>query len=126
MKAFAFALLLAGISLAGAPAAPDEPKSDLDRFQGTWTVTAVEVNGQKVPPEQVGEIKTKFKDKSYTQTVGGADVETGMCSCRAIAGPLIRCRRKRSISPTHSAPMRCLQRCGADLRSASATAPPLP
>src|SRR5436190_1079821 len=52
-------------------------------------------------------------------------VETGMLSCRAIAGPLIRCRRKSSISPTRSVPMRCLQHCGAELRSASAATPPL-
>jgi uncharacterized protein (TIGR03067 family) len=78
MKAFALAFFLAGISFAGSTGAPDEPKkSDLDRLQGNWIITAVEISGEKVPPANLGMVKTRFKDKSYTQTVAGAEVETG-------------------------------------------------
>jgi len=52
-------------------------------------------------------------------------VETGMPSWRAIAGPLIRCRRNAVISLIRSAAMRCLQHPGAELRSRNCAAPPL-
>jgi hypothetical protein len=48
----------------------------------------------------------------------------GMPSCRAIAGPLRRCRRRPSISAIRSAEVRFLRCWGAELRSASAAAPP--
>jgi uncharacterized protein (TIGR03067 family) len=78
MKAFALAILLAGIAVAAPSGAPDEPKkSDLDRLQGTWTTIAVEFDGNKVPSDQIGMVKTRFKDKTYSQSLAGKEVETG-------------------------------------------------
>ncbi len=44
-------------------------------------------------------------------------------SWRAIAGPLRRCRRQRSISATRAAGTSCRQCLGAELRSTSAASP---
>jgi uncharacterized protein (TIGR03067 family) len=78
MKAFAFAILLAGFAVAAPTGAPDEPKKDdFDRFQGTWTTIAVEFDGEKVPSDQIGMVKTRFKDKTYSQSLAGKEVETG-------------------------------------------------
>jgi len=51
-------------------------------------------------------------------------VEAGIASWRAIAGPLRRWRRQRSISATRPSGTWWGQCCGAELRSLSAAVPP--
>jgi uncharacterized protein (TIGR03067 family) len=75
MKALAFAALAMGAALAGLVRAADDQKSDLERIQGSWLTTGIEVDGQKAVPPAT--IKTRFKDKNYSQSADGKEVETG-------------------------------------------------
>jgi len=50
----------------------DDVKKDLDQLRGTWTLTSGEIDGNKLPEDQVkGELV--MKEASYSWTAAGGD-----------------------------------------------------
>jgi uncharacterized protein (TIGR03067 family) len=47
-------------------------RQDLDRLQGTWSVTALEVEGQKMPAAMLANARIVIKGKRFTSTGMGA------------------------------------------------------
>jgi uncharacterized protein (TIGR03067 family) len=46
-------------------AVADEPKTDLDNFQGTWSVSNYEQDGQVLPPEAIKPLRVLFDRDRY-------------------------------------------------------------
>ena len=78
MKARALVILSAGLLAAAAPPRIDEAKRELSRMQGTWTMEALEVNGEEVPAKKLmgttltikgDKYVVKVKDNSYETTI---------------------------------------------------------
>jgi uncharacterized protein (TIGR03067 family) len=63
------ALAIAVLSLA-ADAPDDAVAREKAKLAGTWTVTALEVNGQKVPPEAVRDVTFTFTADTLTRAKG--------------------------------------------------------
>jgi uncharacterized protein (TIGR03067 family) len=63
-------LLILGVGLILAADAPkkEEAAKELEKFQGTWTLVAVEANGQKASEEDLkkGEVTLVVKDDKFT------------------------------------------------------------
>ncbi|HEX8203420.1 MAG TPA: hypothetical protein VF590_23290, partial [Isosphaeraceae bacterium] len=62
MRGPALILILA----AGLAPAADEPRGDLDRLQGTWTLVSMDRNGQRVLPEGIQHSRVRFEGDHYT------------------------------------------------------------
>lgn len=45
--------------------APDAAQKDLQALQGEWTMAALEVNGQDVPPDRLGNTTVRIKGSDY-------------------------------------------------------------
>jgi len=60
-------------------AADDKVAEEDKKFEGTWVVTGMEVGGNKVPAEEIGNINMTFtfKGKNYEQKAGDTLVEAG-------------------------------------------------
>lgn len=80
MKRYAllFTALLVALS-AQAWAADDKVADEDKKFEGTWVVTAMEVDGNKVPAEEIEKVNMTFtfKGKKYEQKAGENLVEAG-------------------------------------------------
>ena len=60
-------LLAVAVGLLVAADAPkDDAKNDLKKFQGTWQVTTMEVDGQKMPAEEAKNFQVIIKGDKYT------------------------------------------------------------
>lgn len=72
-------LVLAFLAALGLPcfAADDKVAEEDKKFEGTWVVTAMEFNGNKVPTEAIGEMTFTFKGKTYEQKAGDRLIEAG-------------------------------------------------
>jgi uncharacterized protein (TIGR03067 family) len=44
----------------------DAVKKDLQKLQGNWTVISIEVNGNKIPEDKIGDPKAVFKGDQYS------------------------------------------------------------
>jgi uncharacterized protein (TIGR03067 family) len=57
----------------------DLVKQELKKFQGTWTVAALEENGQKIPEDKLKEagLKVTIKGNSFVYKVGDKTVVEG-------------------------------------------------
>ena len=67
-------VLFAALLLA-ADAPKEEVKKDLERFQGTWTPTSVEVNGKAIPQDALRGTTMTIKAEKFTIKHGEATVE---------------------------------------------------
>jgi len=54
-----------------------EKKKDIAALQGTWKIESFKIAGQDAPEEFVKTASFAFKDKKYTLTVDGEEMETG-------------------------------------------------
>jgi uncharacterized protein (TIGR03067 family) len=63
-------ILVVGILLA-ADTPKDAVKKEKEKLVGTWKVGSVEVNGKKVPPEQIKDYQFIFTTDSLTRKQGG-------------------------------------------------------
>ncbi len=79
MKTRALMALATGCLLltTAAICADDKEKKDPDALQGTWRVESFTQDGQEAPAELAKEIIFTFKDKKYTITMKGKEMETG-------------------------------------------------
>jgi uncharacterized protein (TIGR03067 family) len=79
MSTRALTALALGCLLLGAASllADDKDKKDLDALQGTWQVESFKLDGKSAPEDFVKAMKFVIKDKKYTVTVKGKEVETG-------------------------------------------------
>jgi uncharacterized protein (TIGR03067 family) len=55
----------------------DKVAAEDKKFEGTWVVTAMEGDGQKVPKENFENMTFKFEGKKYTQKNGDDLMEAG-------------------------------------------------
>jgi uncharacterized protein (TIGR03067 family) len=70
---------IASVFVIGVLSAVDNPKTDLDRFQGTWVMTDREVNGQKTNQEMIrkGEYHVMFEGNNVFVNQEGRIIEFG-------------------------------------------------
>lgn len=69
-------VLIAAVVLVAADAPDDAKKKDLEKLQGTWTMTGGEFDGNKIPPDQAkGELI--FKDNTYSYTTAAGETGGG-------------------------------------------------
>ena len=59
---------------------------DIDLLQGTWTVTALEVDGQTTPDAMLGEARIEIEGDRFTTIGMGADY-AGTVALKATANP---------------------------------------
>jgi uncharacterized protein (TIGR03067 family) len=65
------AILLCGLSsLAGPVRAADAAREELARLQGTWVMTALEINGEKLPAEKFQSTKLEITGDRYITDTG--------------------------------------------------------
>src|SRR5262245_54917560 len=59
---------IALLTLCAGPGIPATaaPQSDLQVLQGTWTVLSIDVNGQKLPQDKVGDAQAVIEGNHYT------------------------------------------------------------
>jgi uncharacterized protein (TIGR03067 family) len=78
VKTKALLILSVFLCIAAAPPRIDEAKRELSRMQGTWTMEALEVNGEEVPAKKLmgttltikgDKYVVKVKDNSYETTI---------------------------------------------------------
>ena len=75
MTSNVFAALALGLLFA-ADAAQDAAKKELEQLAGTWTISALEVEGQKVADEKLQGTTLVIKDNKYIVTARGQSHET--------------------------------------------------
>jgi uncharacterized protein (TIGR03067 family) len=61
MKYSLLTLAAAGLLLAGADAPSDDVKKEMEKFQGTWSLTAITRDGEEVPAEELAELRLVIK-----------------------------------------------------------------
>jgi uncharacterized protein (TIGR03067 family) len=82
------ALLLGGLLSTIATLAPaDEPKTDLDMFQGTWSIISNEESGQKAPPDAYQLVRIIFNKDRYEVKEQDAIAELGSLKLDAKKAP---------------------------------------
>jgi uncharacterized protein (TIGR03067 family) len=59
----AFALLVAACNRQAS--APEKPKTDLERFQGTWSLVSAMQDGKPLPEDKVKQTTIVFKDTTF-------------------------------------------------------------
>src|SRR5579872_5533506 len=57
---------------------PKPKQTDLERLQGAWSISELEVDGQSTPPEMWGEARITIKGNRFTSSGMGADYEGTM------------------------------------------------
>lgn len=67
-------VLLIGVPLS-ADDKDDATKKDMKKLEGNWNVESVEANGQKLSPDQVGNIKLTIKGNQYNVDLGERKLE---------------------------------------------------
>jgi uncharacterized protein (TIGR03067 family) len=72
------ALIVLSVAVTADPAA--DAKKDLEKFQGTWSVVAVEKDGVKSPADELKTRKVVIKDETYTVNDGDKTIEEGAFS----------------------------------------------
>ena len=77
MKARLLMIPLVGLALAAAEAAENAGKEELKRLQGTWRMVSVEVDGKKIPEEDLKQMAVVFRGDAYTVKQGDTEVEKG-------------------------------------------------
>lgn len=70
MRATVLAVLAACLPLA-ADGTKDDAKKELERLQGTWTMAALEIDGQPVPADKLRGTTLEIKGHKYIVTVKG-------------------------------------------------------
>jgi uncharacterized protein (TIGR03067 family) len=75
----ALAVLCLSLVTAAAAQEGDKAAKDLKKLQGSWTVVAMEIKGQKFPEDQLKEadIKLVVRDGKYVQQMMGEIMEEG-------------------------------------------------
>ncbi len=68
-------LILTAALLAAADKPPDDVKKDLEKMQGTWVMTVLEIDGKLVPEEKLKDTTLVIKGDKYTTTVKGKSHE---------------------------------------------------
>jgi uncharacterized protein (TIGR03067 family) len=75
MKLLAGMVLTAGLLIAAEAPNADQPKKELDKLQGTWTVISAERAGEKVPEERTKSWKLVIKGDKYSFEPGDQSIE---------------------------------------------------
>jgi uncharacterized protein (TIGR03067 family) len=71
-------LMIVLLASAGLSIAPDEgTKDDKDKLQGTWLIQSVEAAGDRVPKEDIENIRLTIEGDKYTETRDKAVEEKG-------------------------------------------------
>jgi uncharacterized protein (TIGR03067 family) len=66
MSKYAILILAAGLSVAADDSKKDSPDKEYARFQGTWQVLSLEVDGMKIPKEAFKDARLIIKGKEFT------------------------------------------------------------
>jgi uncharacterized protein (TIGR03067 family) len=66
MPRYPFAILFAGFLLTADEAPKDAPAKEYAKFEGSWRVVALEVEGMKLPEEMIKESRLIIKGKEFT------------------------------------------------------------
>jgi uncharacterized protein (TIGR03067 family) len=77
MKARYLGIPFVGLALAAGVAAEDTGKADLKRLEGTWRMTSVEIDGKKIPPDDLKPMSVVFRGDTYTVKNDDKEVEKG-------------------------------------------------
>jgi uncharacterized protein (TIGR03067 family) len=77
MKVTALLALTVGLLAAGLGAKDDPVKKDIRKFQGTWKVVSVEMDGKKQTDEKLKSATMTVEGNKYTVEAGGKTVEQG-------------------------------------------------
>jgi uncharacterized protein (TIGR03067 family) len=70
-------LVLAAGLLVAAPAPEDEVKKELEKLEGTWSVSSLTIGGKEVPAEALKEFRAVIKGNKYTLMMGDKALEEG-------------------------------------------------
>jgi uncharacterized protein (TIGR03067 family) len=69
--------------------AADEPKKkdDAQAFQGNWSVVSMSMGGQPTPEAFVKNLRCKFEEKTYNNTIAGQVIEEGSYAIDPVKTP---------------------------------------
>src|SRR5437868_4473034 len=77
MNARLLVIPLVGLTLAAGVAAQDGGKEELKRLEGTWRMVSAEMDGKKVPNEELKHTSVVFSGNTYFVKHDGKEVESG-------------------------------------------------
>jgi uncharacterized protein (TIGR03067 family) len=75
MKRYALGLAAIGLLMAANAPQGGDTQKELQKFQGAWSVVALEINGRKAPAELLKNSRVEFKGDKYTFRSGEQTVE---------------------------------------------------
>jgi uncharacterized protein (TIGR03067 family) len=65
------------LTLAAIAAEEPAKKDEAQAFQGTWAVVSMSMGGKPIPEAAIKNLRCKFEEKAYNNTVAGEVVEEG-------------------------------------------------
>ncbi len=76
MRAVAW-MVVASAFLAGVARAEDDARKEREKLEGTWQVTSAKDNGQKMPADQVKDIRLVFSGEEFSTADGDLTIMKG-------------------------------------------------
>ena len=68
-------LAIAMILFTASPLFAQDPKKDLEKLNGVWTVTSATAGGKKIPDDVVKDVKLTFADGTFSARSGADEIK---------------------------------------------------